>query len=323
MSRVLLRGVVSAVDGDGGDIILGTPFLRAFYTVFDAATAHVGFAATRALGIVPSAYARGPPTPPSKAVWAGLIGGLGLTIVAIGLYIVVRDRIREKRAAAARAEGLTAALMRGSGVMGSFAEEGWGEEGGGGGGGRGGASFSGYGAAPRGSMGGGGGAYFDLPAGPMKGSLNASAPSAFAPRAPAAAAAAGTAAPPAFASYLRDSRDSLRREGSLREGEDPAPAVEDAPPLAAAQQAAQAQPASPRDRRAGTGTGAGTGSASPSTPRPLSARLAAAPSAGGGGGGEEGSGSSPYALVRGEGRGLRTTVGALTGSSAASYFDVQ
>ena len=94
-------------------ILLGTPFLRAFYTVFDSSAAppdspRVGFASVRADGVLPSSWQPPQPSPVpsggggdvnswvgSKEMYAGIVGvGLGL-LIAGGLFVVMRDRCRE------------------------------------------------------------------------------------------------------------------------------------------------------------------------------------------------------------------------------------
>ena len=93
-------------------LLLGAPFLRAFYSVLDARVrggACVGFAAASAsAGVRPSSWQPPSPPPPggggsslpswlgSKEMWAGVVGvGVGFVITG-GLVVVLRDRCRER-----------------------------------------------------------------------------------------------------------------------------------------------------------------------------------------------------------------------------------
>jgi hypothetical protein len=120
-------------------LLLGAPFLRAIYTVYDArpGATRVGFAqASASAGVRPSSWA--PPTPGggggsgggggaqawlglgSKEMWALLIGvGVGFILTG-GLVVVLRDRCRERagrRAAAALREELLFGLDDSGSIM--------------------------------------------------------------------------------------------------------------------------------------------------------------------------------------------------------------
>ena len=93
-------------------LLLGAPFLRAFYSVYDgrvAGGALVGFvAASSTASVLPSAWRPPAPPPPgggsalpswlgSKEMWAGVVGvGVGFVITG-GLVVVLRDRCRERQ----------------------------------------------------------------------------------------------------------------------------------------------------------------------------------------------------------------------------------
>jgi hypothetical protein len=98
--------------GDGSSsksiFVLGAPFLRAFYTLYDSSQSGykaVGFASVRSYGISPSSW-KPPPTPsPSPSansngvnyneVWAGVAGVAVGLFIAVGVYFIIRDRFSQ------------------------------------------------------------------------------------------------------------------------------------------------------------------------------------------------------------------------------------
>lgn len=105
MCRLMVTGVTGSLYGGAeADLILGAPFLRAFYTIYDAgdgnpadSDARAGFGATKPGTINPSVYTPAAPSFwGSKAMWAAVIGCAVAGVIAGGVFVVVRDRRREK-----------------------------------------------------------------------------------------------------------------------------------------------------------------------------------------------------------------------------------
>jgi hypothetical protein len=114
-SRTTCRTLLSLSSQDGqigkggGEnkayFVLGTPFLRAFYTLYDSSQSGfkaVGFASVRPYGISPSSW-KPPPSPsPSPSnnsginyneIWAGVAGVAVGIFIAVGIYFIIRDKI--------------------------------------------------------------------------------------------------------------------------------------------------------------------------------------------------------------------------------------
>ena len=112
-SRTTCRTLLSLSSQDGSQyenkayFILGTPFLRAFYTLYDSSQSGfkaVGFASVRSYGISPSNWKPPPPSPsPSPSsnnaginyneVWAGVAGVAVGIFIAVGIWFIIRDKI--------------------------------------------------------------------------------------------------------------------------------------------------------------------------------------------------------------------------------------
>jgi len=117
-SRTTCRTLLSLSSQDGSQtgkgssenkafFILGTPFLRAFYTLYDSSQSGfkaVGFASVRPYGISPSNWKPPPPSPspspPSNnnginynEVWAGVAGVAVGIFIAVGIWFIIRDKI--------------------------------------------------------------------------------------------------------------------------------------------------------------------------------------------------------------------------------------
>jgi hypothetical protein len=82
--------------------LLGAPFLRAYYVVFDQGNTRIGLASTSAVQPSASVYGPGASSPArgfwgSSLMWGVIIGVIVGTVVVFGCFVIVRDRRRELR----------------------------------------------------------------------------------------------------------------------------------------------------------------------------------------------------------------------------------
>ena len=109
----------AAAAAAGPVLLLGTPFLRSFYTVFDSSEMSVGFVALRGGTVRQSQWRPRRPVPPappapaasswigSREMWATVAGVSMAMVVAGGLFILFRERCqRAASVLSGRARGL-------------------------------------------------------------------------------------------------------------------------------------------------------------------------------------------------------------------------
>jgi len=98
MCRLLLSGVTTSLTPNSYDFLLGSPFIQTYYTILDTNNFQVGLTGITNNGPFPSIYTQSTTSFwGSREMWAIIIAVVVCAIIGVGVYVVIRDRMREKR----------------------------------------------------------------------------------------------------------------------------------------------------------------------------------------------------------------------------------